>query len=228
MLHRRPPTLVDWLVAVAVGLFAIAEEIGGRSMGPSREDLPIWIAAGVVTAAGVLFRRRVPFVILCVYSLVNVLLFALAPQMAAAWQFYTELVLLFTLLTFVGLPASKPSLQVGSLTEFAEGQSPAEQAGFQLGDRIISVDGRAITDWNDIPPQIRASAGRPLPVVIERNGTQLTSGGRRFEHGGGGGGGANGWLYVYAPRTMCFIAPASALPVSTEQVNAQGGICNGM
>ncbi|MGW5266002.1 sensor histidine kinase [Microbispora sp. NPDC004025] len=101
MLHRRPPTLVDWLVAVAVGLFAIAEEIGGRSMGPSREDLPIWIAAGVVTAAGVLFRRRVPFVILCVYSLVNVLLFALAPQMAAAWQFYTELVLLFTLLSEV-------------------------------------------------------------------------------------------------------------------------------
>ncbi|WP_285783786.1 histidine kinase [Microbispora sp. NBRC 16548] len=101
MLHRRPPTLVDWLVAVVVGLFAIAEEIGGRSTGPARDHLPLWIAGGIAAAVAVLFRRRAPFAILFVYCAVTVPLLILESQTASAWQFYTELVLLFTLLSEV-------------------------------------------------------------------------------------------------------------------------------
>ncbi|MBE3008023.1 sensor histidine kinase [Microbispora sp. NEAU-D428] len=101
MLHRRPPTLVDWLVAVVVGLFAIAEEVGGRSTGPARDHLPVWIAGGIAAAVAVLFRRRAPFAILFVYCAVTVPLLLLESQTAAAWQFYTELVLLFTLLSEV-------------------------------------------------------------------------------------------------------------------------------
>ncbi|WP_169947910.1 sensor histidine kinase [Microbispora sp. H11081] len=139
MLHRRPPTLVDWIVAVAVGLFSIAEEIGGRSTGPSREQLPLWIAAGVVTAVGVLFRRRAPFAILCVYSAVNVLLFALTPQMAAAWQFYTELVLLFTLLSEVRPGSAKAVAGLAATGAYVVSMLAASSPRAGWGDVAVAV-----------------------------------------------------------------------------------------
>ncbi|MEU1723510.1 sensor histidine kinase [Nonomuraea sp. NPDC005692] len=101
MLHRRSPSPVDWLVAAVVALFAVAEEVSVRSMASPRSYVPLWIAAGLVTAAAVLFRTRAPFAILAVYSAANIATFALAPGSPAAWQFYTQLVLLCTLLAEV-------------------------------------------------------------------------------------------------------------------------------
>ncbi|GGS74618.1 ATPase [Nonomuraea spiralis] len=101
MLHRRSPAPVDWLVAGVVALFAVAEEVSARSMASPRAYLPLWLAAGLVTAAGVLFRARAPFAVLAVYSAANVGSFALVSGPPAAWQFYTQLVLLCTLLSEV-------------------------------------------------------------------------------------------------------------------------------
>ncbi|MEU7004740.1 sensor histidine kinase [Nonomuraea sp. NPDC046570] len=101
MLHHRSPTPIDWLIAAIVALSALAEELSRRATGPTREHLVLWLAAGIIAAAGVLFRRRSPFAILFVYSAVNIVLFALLREPAAAWQFYTQLVLLFTLLSEV-------------------------------------------------------------------------------------------------------------------------------
>ncbi|MDP9863148.1 MULTISPECIES: sensor histidine kinase [Streptosporangium] len=107
MRYRRPPTPVDWLVAAVVALFAVAEEASGRPMTPSREHFSLWIAAGGVAAVGVLFQRRAPFTILAVYSAANVAMLALSWENGAAWQFYTQLVLLFTLLSEVGPRSAK-------------------------------------------------------------------------------------------------------------------------
>ncbi|MFF0864546.1 sensor histidine kinase [Nonomuraea sp. NPDC003560] len=101
MLHRRSPSPVDWLVAAVVALFAVAEEVSVRSMASPRSYVLLWIAAGLVTAVAVLFRTRAPFAILAVYSAANIATFALAPGSPAAWQFYTQLVLLCTLLAEV-------------------------------------------------------------------------------------------------------------------------------
>ncbi|MEU1387435.1 MULTISPECIES: sensor histidine kinase [unclassified Nonomuraea] len=101
MLHRRSPSPVDWLVAAVVALFAVVEEVSVRSMASPRSYVLLWIAAGLVTAAAVLFRTRAPFAILAVYSAANIATFALAPGSPAAWQFYTQLVLLSTLLAEV-------------------------------------------------------------------------------------------------------------------------------
>ncbi|WP_433421423.1 sensor histidine kinase [Microtetraspora malaysiensis] len=92
---------IDWLVAVIVCLFAVAEELSGRSSLHGDRPSIWWILAGVAAAVLVLNRRRAPFAVLCVYSAANVLGFALLREMAAAWQFYTQLVLLFTLLSEV-------------------------------------------------------------------------------------------------------------------------------
>ncbi|TXK39409.1 sensor histidine kinase [Nonomuraea sp. C10] len=97
----RIPSPVDWLVAGVVGLFAVAEEIGERTAAPDRQEAAWWIAAGVAAAVLVLFRRRAPFGVLSAYTIANVAGFLLVADVAAAWQYYTQLLLLFTLLSEV-------------------------------------------------------------------------------------------------------------------------------
>lgn len=53
-------------------------------------------------------------------------------------------------------------------------ESPAWAAGLEPGDRIVSVAGVPAEDWDGLTETIRANADRTVPVVIERDGTQLT------------------------------------------------------
>ncbi len=46
--------------------------------------------------------------------------------------------------------------------------SPAERAGFQLGDRIIKVDGIDNPTWEQLQPRVWLSANQPLTVTIQR------------------------------------------------------------
>jgi len=52
--------------------------------------------------------------------------------------------------------------------------SPAAQAGLQAGDRIVSVNGTAVTAWDQVTPIIRSSAGSTLSLVVDRAGQQTT------------------------------------------------------
>ena len=52
--------------------------------------------------------------------------------------------------------------------------APAAAAGLLPGDRIISIDGHAISSWDDVNPAIRPNANTPIDFVIERDGTQRT------------------------------------------------------
>ncbi len=51
--------------------------------------------------------------------------------------------------------------------------SPAEAAGLKPGDHIISVNGKAVTNWSNDVLVVRSSAGKPLTLVINRAGQQL-------------------------------------------------------
>ncbi|GAA3006735.1 M50 family metallopeptidase [Kitasatospora sp. NPDC006786] len=53
-------------------------------------------------------------------------------------------------------------------------QTPAAQAGLRAGDRILSFDGDRIHSYDQLQADIRESAGRTVPVVVERAGEQLT------------------------------------------------------
>ncbi|MFD5434033.1 M50 family metallopeptidase [Kitasatospora sp. NPDC127067] len=53
-------------------------------------------------------------------------------------------------------------------------QTPAAQAGLRAGDRILSFDGDRIHSYDQLQADIRESAGRSVPVVVERAGEQLT------------------------------------------------------
>jgi regulator of sigma E protease len=62
-----------------------------------------------------------------------------------------------------GLPIIKP--EVG---EVHEGM-PAHEAGIRPGDRIVSISGKPVTRWEDMPDLIKQSNGRPMPIEILRD-----------------------------------------------------------
>jgi membrane-associated protease RseP (regulator of RpoE activity) len=52
--------------------------------------------------------------------------------------------------------------------------SPAKEAGFQVGDKIVSFNGTSITSWDQLTPLIRANTDKAATIVVDRNGQQLT------------------------------------------------------
>ena len=50
----------------------------------------------------------------------------------------------------------------------------AEKGGLQEGDRVLSVDGRAVRTWNDVAVAAALSGGRPVPFVVRRGEAALT------------------------------------------------------
>jgi membrane-associated protease RseP (regulator of RpoE activity) len=90
-------------------------------------------------------------------------------------HFIVAFLLLVLVWTVVGVPRDdRPTLEVGSISRLETGPSPAQEAGFQVGDRVVSVDGRPVTNWQELPPYIRARPGEPITFVVERDGAQHT------------------------------------------------------
>jgi membrane-associated protease RseP (regulator of RpoE activity) len=65
------------------------------------------------------------------------------------------------------LPASNPIVEIDGLTS---GASPAQLAGFHLGDRIVAVDGRRFANWSQLSSYIQARAGQRMDVTVDRAG----------------------------------------------------------
>ncbi|HET6794873.1 MAG TPA: RIP metalloprotease [Acidimicrobiales bacterium] len=90
-------------------------------------------------------------------------------------HFVMAFVLLWSLLAIIGRQDdAHPLLQVGSISTLATGPSPAQKAGFHLGDRILAVDGRHLTSWDQLPAYVRDRPGRPVTFTVERDGRRLT------------------------------------------------------
>ncbi|MDQ3897231.1 MAG: RIP metalloprotease [Actinomycetota bacterium] len=89
-------------------------------------------------------------------------------------HFVLAFLLLVVLLSAVGVPDyGRPSLTIGSLSRLDTGASPALDAGFRVGDRIVSVDGDPVSSWDDVPAHIRSNPGRPVAFVVERDGRRV-------------------------------------------------------
>ncbi len=56
--------------------------------------------------------------------------------------------------------------EVGGLLE----DTPAEQAGLQIGDRILEIDGKSILRFEEMQQIVQLHPGRPLNVVVSRDG----------------------------------------------------------
>ena len=52
--------------------------------------------------------------------------------------------------------------------------APGAEAGIQPGDTLVSIDGTAVTDWEQATELIRAAPGEQLTVEVQRDGGSLT------------------------------------------------------
>jgi membrane-associated protease RseP (regulator of RpoE activity) len=72
-------------------------------------------------------------------------------------------------------PSAAPTLQVPQpACATGDPRSPAAMAGLQVGDRVLSVDGRAITSWDQVAAAIRDSQGRTMTWLVQRGDQQVT------------------------------------------------------
>lgn len=94
-------------------------------------------------------------------------------------------ILLLTVLAWTGLPrvipdqfmiASDTTIQTSSvqITSLAEGY-PAEQAGFEAGDEIVSVDGVAIHSAQELVAVTTTHRGQTVDVVYQRDGEERSA-----------------------------------------------------
>jgi membrane-associated protease RseP (regulator of RpoE activity) len=71
------------------------------------------------------------------------------------------------------LPADVQALNKGTCAPGAAA-SPAKTAGIQAGDKIVSIAGHPVSSWTGLGDVIRAQpAGKPVPVVVDRDGRQV-------------------------------------------------------
>jgi len=70
----------------------------------------------------------------------------------------------------VGLKLYRPDLApvIGKVVS----GSVAERAGLKEGDRIVAIDGEPVRSWDAMVAVVRASAGKPVGLEVERAGTE--------------------------------------------------------
>lgn len=78
---------------------------------------------------------------------------------------------IFAVLIFwIALVIGPPAVAI----ETVESGSPAMVAGFQAGDAVMQVNGERVNNVNVLVDAIYQNAGKPIEVVIKRNGQELT------------------------------------------------------
>ncbi|MGI8751831.1 MAG: M50 family metallopeptidase [Acidimicrobiales bacterium] len=92
----------------------------------------------------------------------------------SAMHFLIAIVVLFVMFAgpgdngnYLPTPASNPIVDVSRLTT---GPSPAAAAGFRLGDRIESVDGRTFPNFGSLTRYVQARPAQTLDVAVARQG----------------------------------------------------------
>jgi regulator of sigma E protease len=77
-----------------------------------------------------------------------------------------------TLVISAGVLAKAQGVQLALISEVQE-DSPAAVAGFQAGDRIVSVEGQRVRAFDELALLVQQSPEDPLRVGVERDGERL-------------------------------------------------------
>ncbi|HVF75129.1 MAG TPA: M50 family metallopeptidase [Acidimicrobiales bacterium] len=90
-------------------------------------------------------------------------------------HFILAFLLLFVTLTVVGTVDGDTELpEVGTISALEAGPSPAQQAGFQVGDRLVAYDGQPFAGWDGLRDHIRPRPGQAITFEVERKGQRQT------------------------------------------------------
>lgn len=82
--------------------------------------------------------------------------------------------LLFAMIIFAAFNLAYGKVVASTeIARFGE-NSPAMAAGMKLGDRIVSIDGREVASFTEIPELVAPFPGKTLSIVVSRAGQNLT------------------------------------------------------
>lgn len=87
----------------------------------------------------------------------------------AVFNFLLAIVIFFGLNLTVGNMTYSDEPVIGNVIS----GSAAEQADLKANDRIITIDGKPITKWEEIRPSLMGTANHGVPVVVNRNGESI-------------------------------------------------------
>jgi membrane-associated protease RseP (regulator of RpoE activity) len=91
----------------------------------------------------------------------------------SAMHFILAIILFFVI--FVGFGVQQPgTVVVGGLTVWQGPTSPAKVAGIQPGDVIVSVDGKAVKNVDQVGDVTRFSVGKKVTLVVRHDGVDKT------------------------------------------------------
>ncbi len=65
-------------------------------------------------------------------------------------------------------------LQSEPVIGWIDSGSPAENSGFQIGDKVMSVDGRQVPDWMTLEIIVATNSKRDMTFIIDRAGERLS------------------------------------------------------
>ena len=68
-----------------------------------------------------------------------------------------------------GTPVPSPTPRIGGVSA----STPADKAGLKPNDLVLTIDGGAIDTWQNLSKTVRASKGKTLHVVVDRDGKQV-------------------------------------------------------
>lgn len=116
------------------------------------------------------------------------------------------------------------ALDVPAIVDQVEPQSPAAALGLRKGDKIISVNGKQINNWQQLLEQITGLGGQTISLTILRNSTQESLSvalGKRIDHQGE----ERGYLGVRAkplpiPKNLLVVkryGPLTAIPMAWNE-----------
>ena len=87
-------------------------------------------------------------------------------------HFIIAFLLLVVLFSVVGVPDYTREFSVGEISRLETGPSPAEEAGFRLGDTVVAIDGRPMS-WVEVPDYIRTRPEQPVVFEVLRDGRRI-------------------------------------------------------
>jgi regulator of sigma E protease len=96
-----------------------------------------------------------------------------------------NLIVAVLLIFIVGL--SQGETIVSTTIEQIQPGTPAAAAGLQPGDRVVSIGGKEVSDWEEVRTEILTHPGETLAVIVDRDGqeVELTAQIREQEDGTG-------------------------------------------